>query len=247
MNRKIVYGYAWEAGKVKEVNEDSLLLRTVKTKNGSLLIGCICDGMGGIGNGEIASGYAVEQLEKWFLQEFLWAVGRSKSRIVVKGKVFRIFQKMNRKLFEHMKIKAVPLRTTVSLLVLFEGRGYMYHIGDSRIYEFCAYPVLKKPVLIRRLTKDHKKDESTLTRCLGLTPDWKPDFHCFRIRKGACGFLLCSDGFYRKLEEKQLKCLSPKLLKDGRQIERRLKEMAERNMKRGEPDNLSALYIKLEP
>lgn len=247
MNRKIVYGYVWEAGNVKQINEDSLLLRTIKTKNGSLLIGCICDGMGGIGNGETASGYVVEQLEKWFLQECLWAVERSKSQIVIKGKVFRFFQKINRKLFEHMKLKAVPLGTTASLLFLFEDRGYIFHIGDSRIYQFCSCPLLKKTAFIRQLTKDHKKDESTLTRCVGLTPEWKPDFNCFRIRKGSCGFLLCSDGFYRRLEQKQLKCLSPKLLKDDRHIERRLKEIAERIKKGGEQDNLSALYIKLEP
>ncbi|MBD5465597.1 MAG: serine/threonine-protein phosphatase [Lachnospiraceae bacterium] len=246
MNRKIVYGYVWEAGTVKQINEDSLLLRTVKTKNGSLLMGCICDGMGGVGNGETASGYVMEQLEKWFLQECLPAVKRSKSRIVIKGKGFRFFEKINKKLFEHMRQKALPLGTTASLLILFKGWGYIFHMGDSRIYQFRSCPVLKKAALVRQLTKDHKKDESTLTRCLGLTPDWEPDFCRFRIGKGSCGFLLCSDGFYRRLEQEQIRCLSPKMLKDGRHIERRLKEIAERIKKKGEQDNLSALYIKLE-
>ncbi|MBD5545263.1 MAG: serine/threonine-protein phosphatase [Lachnospiraceae bacterium] len=246
MNRKIVYGYVWETGTVKKSNEDSLLLRTVKTKNGSLLMGCICDGMGGIGNGETASGYIAEQLEKWLFQECLPAIKRSKSPIVIKGKGFRFFQKVNRQLFEHMRQKAVPLGTTASLLILFGDWGYLFHIGDSRIYRLGSYPLLKKSVFVKQLTKDHKKDESTLTRCLGLTPKWEPDFFRFRIGKGPCGFLLCSDGFYRKLEQKQLQYLSPKLLKDGRHIERRLKEIAERIKKKGEPDNLSALYIKLE-
>lgn len=247
MNRKIVYGYVWEAGTHKQINEDSLFFRTVKTKNGSLLIGCICDGMGGIGNGENASGYAVEQLERWIFKEFIPTIRRSKSNAVIRGKGVRLFQKINRELFRHMKLKKIPLGTTASLLILYEGKGYVFHIGDSRIYRFHSIPFLKKAVLVKRLTKDHKKDDSTLTRCLGLNPKGEPDFFRFSILKGSCGFLLCSDGFYRNLEKEQLKCLSPKLLKDGKNIQKRLWEIAERMKKKGERDNLSALYIKLEP
>ncbi|MCM1160812.1 MAG: serine/threonine-protein phosphatase [Roseburia sp.] len=245
MNKKIVYGYVWEIGTHKQINEDSLFFRTIKTKNGSLLIGCICDGMGGIGNGEIASGYAVEQLERWIFKELIPALRRSKSCDVIRGKGIRLFQKINRELFEHMKINRIPLGTTASLLILYEGKGYVFHIGDSRIYRLCSVPFLKKAVFIKSLTKDHKKDDSTLTRCMGLNPKGEPDFFQFSVSKRGCGFLLCSDGFYRHLEKEQLKCLSPKLLKDGRNIQKRLWEMGERMKKKGERDNLSALYIRV--
>lgn len=246
MKRKIIYGYVWEAGAVKNVNEDSMLFRTIKTRNGSLAAGCICDGMGGVGNGEAASGYVAEQLERWLVSECLSAIRRSKSPIVIKGKGLRFFSKMNKTLFEYMKIKGIPMGTTASSLLLYERKGYVFHIGDSRIYRFFSYPFLKKQVRIKQLTKDHKKDAHTLTKCLGLTPDGRADFYQFTIPRGECGFLLCSDGFYRRLDKGQKKCLSPKLLRDGRTIEKRLKEMAERSMRKGEKDNISALYIKVE-
>lgn len=246
MKRNIIYGCTWEKGQVKVVNEDSLFLRTIKTRNGNLVAACICDGMGGIGNGEIASGYVLEQLEQWLFEECLSALRRSRKGRVIKGKGIRFFQRINRELFEYMKRKRIPLGTTASILILYEKWGYIFHIGDSRIYCLYSCPVMKRASLVKVLTKDHKKEESTLTRCLGLNPEGKPDVSRFRIPKKNCGFLLCSDGFYRKMEKHQLKQLAPGLLKSEKDIEKRLEEMGKRMEKKGEKDNWSALYVKVE-
>lgn len=246
MKRKIAYGCLWEAGSKKTLNEDTLLLRTIKTRNGSLLVGCICDGMGGVGNGECASGYVAEQLEKWILKECFPAIKRNGKSVVIRGKGLRFFTKINKELFYYMRSKKIPLGTTASVLILYEKRGYIFHIGDSRIYGFFSYPVLKAVFRTKLFTKDHRKGANVLTRCLGLTPEGKVDFYQFKIPKGQCGFLLCSDGFYRMLEKSLKKRLSPKLLTSNGEIEKRLLEIAKRLMQKGEADNLSALYIRIK-
>ncbi|MBQ7066299.1 MAG: serine/threonine-protein phosphatase [Lachnospiraceae bacterium] len=245
MKGKIAYGYVWETGNKKAVNEDSLLLRTIKTKNGSLVVGCICDGMGGIGNGELASGYVAEQLEQWVLNECLPAIRRGGTAVVIKGKGMRFFKKVNKELFYHMKTKRFPLGTTASVLILYEKKGYIFHIGDSRIYGFFSYLFFKGISLSRQFTKDHRKKTNVLTRCLGLTPDGRVDFYQFQIPKGESGFLLCSDGFYRQFDKGLKKYLAPARLKSNAEIEKRLKEIVKRLIQKGERDNVSALYVKV--
>lgn len=245
MKRTIAYGYVWEAGNKKAVNEDSLFLRSIKTKNGSLVVGCICDGMGGVGNGELASGYVAEQLERWVLNECFPAIKRGGKAAVIKGKGLRFFKKINKDLFYHMKTKRFPLGTTASVLILYEKKGYLFHIGDSRIYGFFSYPLFKDAAYRKQFTKDHRKEKNVLTRCLGLTPDGKVDFYQFKIPKGECGFLLCSDGFYRQLDKGVKTHLAPGRLKNNAEIEKRLKEIAGRVIQKGEKDNVSALYLKV--
>lgn len=242
---KIAYGYVWENGRKKPVNEDSLLFRTVKTKNGHLVVACICDGMGGVGHGELASGYVTEQLERWIFCECIPAMKRGGSMSVIKGKAVRFFCRLNQELFYFMRQQHIPLGTTASMLLLYEKKGYIFHIGDSRIYGFYPYPFLKSAAFEKQYTKDHKKEENVLTRCLGMTPEGEVDVCQFRLPKGECGFLLCTDGFYKKLNKKEKRCLAPGHFKSNRELERHLREIAKRLMDKGETDNISALYLKL--
>ena len=55
-----------DIGNGRPSNQDAYLLRQ-KEKNGKLyLLAVVCDGMGGLKKGEIASNYIVEVLKQWF-------------------------------------------------------------------------------------------------------------------------------------------------------------------------------------
>ncbi len=59
------------------------------------------------------------------------------------------------------------------------------------------------------------------------------------------GFLVCSDGFWRNISDTELgDVLNPERIREEWQIEKRLKEIADHDCRRGERDNLSAVYIK---
>ena len=62
---------------------------------------------------------------------------------------------------------------------------------------------------------------------------------------GKSGFLLCTDGFYRKQSEESMGLLEPVQIDEEQQIDGRLGEMARWGMKRGEKDNMSAVYVKV--
>jgi len=215
----------------------------VITRKGQVLLACICDGMGGLAQGEVASGYIVEEVSKWFYKVLLPIVrktekGSRKQRRKVKKASFRLFYQMNQGLVSYGEKNSLSLGSTASILLLLEDVYYLFHIGDCKIYELCN----KKKG--RKITIDHAVNNYTLTRCLGINQDWKPDFKSKRVRKNR-GFLICSDGFIHKIEEKTLFMgLDPKRLNTELEIERGLKEIGSRCVQRGERDNLSASYIR---
>ena len=67
------------------------------------------------------------------------------------------------------------------------------------------------------------------------------------VLKPGEGILLCTDGFRRCVTVEELRAvMNPGELAGEEQIGRRLKEIGETCMKRGETDNLSAVYVKTE-
>ena len=53
----------WNRGSVAACNQDSLTLQQVLTGRGRVLMAAVCDGMGGLQQGETASGYMTERLQ----------------------------------------------------------------------------------------------------------------------------------------------------------------------------------------
>lgn len=237
------YAYYWNPGAFKEINEDSIGIQHVITRKGQVLMACICDGMGGLEQGEVASGYTVEEASKWFYKVLLPIVkkttkGSRTQRNKVKKASYRLCFLINEGLISYGKKYSLVLGSTASIIVLLEDTYYIFHIGDSKIYEICNRKKLRK------ITKDHAVNDYTLTRCLGINSSWKPDFKRGKLLKNR-GFLICSDGFTHKVDEKSF-CmgLEPKKLIGEKEIERGLKEIGSRCIHRGERDNISAIYIR---
>lgn len=93
------------------------------------------------------------------------------------------------------------------------------------------------------LTKDHARGKHVLTKCVGSFGYERPDFCMGRIGNGQA-LLLCSDGFRHCVTNQELsEVLRPWQLLEEEQITRRLQEIGEACMKRGEKDNMSAVYV----
>ena len=114
----------------------------------------------------------------------------------------------------------------------------IFHLGDSRIY---LYRSLWRKERIRLLTRDHSDGGSGLTKCMGSFPFQYPDVQFGRLY-GKNGLLVCTDGFYRTMSRETLQVLSIQDIESEEQIYRRLKGMAADALKKGERDNLSAVF-----
>lgn len=238
----MVFGYVYETGK-RACNEDALLFRSSLFAGGELCFAAVCDGMGGMDNGMEAAGFCIGEMESWFDRQLIPLIGSHKAggrdmKSAIRSKGFCLYRRMNRALFEQMRQTGKRMGTTALMCVIYRQRFYLFHIGDSRGY-LVRRPWNQKRFL--QLTKDHG-NEKGLFRCIGLNREWKPDFMTGRL--GKAGILLCTDGFYRAYNQKVWNgCLNPKKLREEDGIRKRLREIADYNLRQGERDNISALYM----
>lgn len=229
-----IYGCLYEKG-MRNVNQDSIALHKIVTKRNDVILAVVCDGMGGMAEGETASGYVAEQISCWFYEELPGLLGRHMGIKNVGRSLCRKLFHLHVDLKEYGRKKSIMTGTTVSILLIIGNRYLVCHLGDSIVY------LLNKG--IRRITNIHGDTASRIYRCIGIGKFYPPDMIYGKIRKNT-GFLLTSDGFGHELSLEEInECLKERMMKNGDWIEKRVKCLADKALKRGETDNISAIYL----
>ena len=79
---KLLSAACSDRGIKKKINQDSLLVRSAMTKEGEILLAAVCDGMGGLEKGEVASGEVIRALARWFEETLpllsFWGAGEKR-------------------------------------------------------------------------------------------------------------------------------------------------------------------------
>ena len=235
-------GVYWECGSIAEMNQDSLVLLQVLTARGRVLMAAVCDGMGGLQKGEYASAYVTKRLQEWFYESLLRAVQKKKAYWVIRRSLDRLVYHMQEQLAQYGRRENICLGTTMTMLVLWEKTYLLWHLGDSGAYRVWDS---RRGRAIECLTKDHVHGSNRLTKCVGSFGYERPDFRLGILQAGQ-GILLCSDGFRHCVAESEMAdVLKPEIIREEEQITRRLREIGAACMKRGERDNMSAVYVKV--
>lgn len=234
-------GVYWCRGRNAKINQDAVVLQQVLTRRGRVLMAAVCDGMGGISAGEEASAYAADRLREWFYGELLYLLRQRKRFWVIRRSLDRLVFHMQDQMKRYAGVEEISLGTTMTVIVLWERTYLLWHLGDSRAYRLHRSRM-------ERLTTDHVHDGGKLTKCLGSFGYFKPEHRLGSLRRGE-GILLCTDGFRRRISEREMNGVlrfdAGELTMSGEErIARRLREIGEVCMKRGETDNLSAVYVK---
>ena len=186
----------------RDVNEDAL---TCVEERSCFLV---CDGLGGHGRGDEASGLVADTF-------------REACKTLADPAAFlgSWFPEAQRRLMEKQRELHAErnMKTTAVALVIGKNHAYLGHIGDSRAYVFhrnrityrtLDHSVCQMLVLSGEIREDeirHHPDRSILLRVMGI-PWEKPMYELSRpLRlKRDQAFLLCSDGFWELIEEKQM-------------------------------------------
>lgn len=242
-----------ETGNFRKSNQDSIYAKNIRTNFGNAFMGIVCDGMGGLSNGEVASHNVVVAFAEWFEEEFQYIMTETVSEQVVFIQWQQIIADVNfqiRKLSVELGCK---MGTTLSVLMLFNGKYYAAQIGDSRIYcsdETQVFRITRDHSLVSDmeraglLTESEMKTsckKNVLTRCVGLVDEVSADFY-----HGECtnqAFLLCSDGFYGVLQNLDTDLLIRDILINSN-IKKYTDIAVEKRMEYGERDNISVVAIK---
>ncbi len=192
-------------------------------------IAIVCDGVGSADAGAEAakrvSGYLIKNLKN---RPMSWSMEKT---------VRHFISSINQILYhESMDAYERPELVTTLALAIVEGEKlYGANVGDSRIY-------LKRNGELHQLSQDHSSDEEgmehVLTSAIGLEEE--VDIHYFEnIVREKDEILLCSDGLYNILDEKEL----AKTMVAGANI---LVKYASKKVDDNLPDDTTAVIMQID-
>ena len=243
-----------DVGIVKKTNQDSVLIKHAECEIGEVLMAVICDGMGGLDRGELASATVIKEFSRWFDEDLPFEL-ENLNMDVIAGKWSFLLKDLNNKIAEYGKKYRETLGTTFTG-VLFAGDEYIAaHVGDSRLYHI--YSSVKQlttdQTFIRReiergnMTPEQAKTDkrrNMLLQCVGASSRLDPELLHGKTEKGV--YMLCSDGFRHEISEKEIyESLNPINLINKNAMHSNAKYLIEQDKARNERDNISVVLVKV--
>ena len=246
-----------DIGIKKSTNQDSVLALKATYKNEEIVFAVLCDGMGGLAKGEVASASVIDAFLKWFENDFPVMLEEGFDKEGVFRTWENICSQMNSKIAAYGVQSGISLGTTVVALLIYNGRYYILNIGDSRIYRYNTvttvltkdHTYVQREVEMGRMTPEealnHPK-RNVLLQCIGASPFIQPDFFEGEVKPGEV-YLLCSDGFRHIITENEMfEQFNPQKLNDVSRIKQAAVYLTDLNKSRFETDNISVVVIKSE-
>lgn len=235
-----------DVGMVRRTNQDTFGVVE------SLGLAVICDGMGGMAGGEVASRVALESFVEVTRQE----IEASKSTDDERDKraLWRAAAAANRAVRARASYdtRLRGMGTTLVAARLDANRIFVVNVGDSRAY-------MVRGGVARQVTRDHSyvaerismglmtevEAESSpyhaaITRAVGIDEDVQPDFYTETVEAGDA-LLLCSDGLMRHMHGEEIgKIVADATMTPGEVCERLIATVNAR----GGSDNVTCVVMR---
>lgn len=244
-----------DVGIFKKINQDAFCLKIAKTPKHNIAFAVLCDGMGGLNSGELASSFVVNAFSGWFENELPLMLAKALDMSLVRSRWNTIALEQAQKIMNYGQAHHISLGTTLTAMLIVNQEYVYVQIGDSRIYKLSDHiqQVTKDQTLVaheveqQRLTVDEAKTDgrkNILLQCIGASKTLVPDIQTGRVEENEA-FMLCSDGFRHEIsEEEMFGVIAPPLLTSEKVMKKSLVDLVELNKSRNEKDNITALLIK---
>lgn len=211
---EFVTAYKTDIGIKKATNQDALAIKTAVINGDRVLMAVLCDGMGGLEKGEVASKEVIDRFSFWFSNEFASLLITNEFAYKLEEQWKNIILEENQKIRSYGTENNVNLGTTVTVLLLIGDSYYIVHVGDSRVYEFsdCMYQLTEDQTVVAReinagrLTEEQAELDprrNILLQCVGASEKVEPAFYQGKIKQSVV-FMLCSDGLRHKCSSKEM-------------------------------------------
>ena len=206
--------------------------------------------MGGANAGDEASKIAAKSVKEYIKNNFIKI---ERDKVGLEGLVRKAIVEANKKVFSLSRdvAKYKGMGTTLIVVLIYRGRMYIGHVGDSRVYRI-------RQNVFRQITKDHSyvqelvkegsitqeearmhPQKNVLLKAIGVEEKISPDIITKGFVKGDI-ILICSDGLTNMLEDKYIYEIIMQNVFDITVACNKLIEAANDN---GGIDNVSAIII----
>lgn len=246
-----------DIGISKSTNQDSVGVKLMNTEHGQVLMALVCDGMGGLSKGELASATVIREFIDWFDHELPRELEFEQVNMeVIGGKWSWMLKSLNTKIMEYGKKHGVTLGTTFTGM-LFIGEQYLIaHVGDTRAYHIATQvhqltedqTLVAREIKHGRMTVEEAKVDrrrNMLLQCVGASQVVEPEVIIGETQKGM--YLMCSDGFRHVVSMQEIgNAFNPHIVKDKTKMSSRIIEVINVVKARHERDNITGLLIRVD-
>ncbi len=244
-----------DVGKKRSHNEDNFLV------DKKLHIFVVADGMGGHAAGEVASSLCVRQVRDAIAKnQDLIKQCKEHDTPAVRSQILHLLEHSVQDACSTIYNKAQReqekrgMGTTCTLLLVVGNRGFMAHVGDSRIYLYRQgkiHQMSDDHSLINELVKrgklkmeeidksPYRDYKNAVTRAVGVYESVEVDTLDFDILPGD-QFQLCSDGMHAYLNDKNMKQILAR--PDTKEATEMFIDMANRG---GGHDNITVVVVRV--
>ncbi len=223
----------------------------------SSVIAVLCDGMGGLNGGEIASNFAAEHMLEYFHSP-------SFDMTDIPSSMVRAVRMLDKSVFEMKDTNGEPLKagTTIVSVVIKDSSLYWCSVGDSRIYIVRNNEIIcvtqdhnylkilmeqvKKEMISEADALNHPKREALISYLgIGGLKYINVNQNPFELMSGD-HIVLCSDGLYRCVAESEILGIINSFADDVYSAAEALTSFA---VGKNNPhqDNTSAIVVKFLP
>lgn len=244
-----------DIGNTKKTNQDSLNVKVITIGGEQVAFAVLCDGMGGLEKGELASASVVHAYEKWVLERLPALLSAGLRDDILRKEWEGIAGLCNEKIKDYGRRSAISLGTTAAVLLLTRERYYIMNVGDSRVYEIAGQlsvltrdqTVVAREVEQGLLSLEQARSDprrSVLLQCIGSSEEVYPDFFFGEPKAGAV-YMLCSDGFRHEITEAEIwEGFQPQTMLSAEQMKENELRLIALNKLRQERDNISVITIR---
>lgn len=244
-----------DIGISKTTNQDSLTVKRLTTPQGPMVFALLCDGMGGLEKGEVASATVVRAFDNWVNTELPRLCCAPLEDSVIRSQWESIITAQNQSIKTYGARQGVRLGTTVVAMLLTSTRYYVLNVGDSRAYELSDtlhqitqdQTFVAREIALGNMTPEQAAQDSrrnVLLQCVGASDVVYPDMFFGDVRQNAV-YMLCSDGFRHEITPEEIyQYLQPGVLFDHAGMERNAAYLIELNKQRQERDNISVVLVR---
>jgi len=227
-------------------NEDTIVYGNLYGNKGYFF--AVCDGVGGVDNGDLASKLACQNIKKYLLRYISNTYNQDYMDKMI-GFVENAFDN-----YIDQDPAAKRMATTMALLVLYSDKAIVAHIGDSRIYHIRGNSILfktqdhslvndliKSGIITEEKASTHPQ-RNIITRAIQgkQNKQVKADVHIIHNIDHSDYLFLCSDGILESITDSQL----IQILSKDWSNEKKMEFIREQCANRSE-DNYSTFLIQI--
>lgn len=199
-----------DIGLIRDSNQDSFKTKRISE---NAVLSTVCDGMGGVNGGNIASKIAVDEITNYFLSNYNDDMSDNEIKNLLENAVYSANLKIYNKSKEDQSLEGMGTTAVASLI-----RGnklFVVHVGDSRAYIInnneikkltIDHSIVQEMVSNGEITENEARvhpNKNIITKALGVSKNIDPDYISVDILDDDV-LLICTDGLTNYIEDDKL-------------------------------------------